>query len=96
MSGGYIYISTDGGETWTAKNISLGNQNWTSIIQSSDGTKLAACVSGGYIYTSNDGGETWIQSTSSGIKDWIAITSSSDGSKLAACSNSNRNIWIKE
>jgi len=54
---GYIYTSTDGGNTWTEQT-SAGWRVWTSITMSSDGTKLAACVRGGYIYTSTDGGNT--------------------------------------
>ena len=47
--GGQIYISTDSGATWTARE---SNRNWYGVASSSDGTKLVAGDSGGQIYTS--------------------------------------------
>jgi hypothetical protein len=46
--GGYIYTSTDSGETWTQR---ARNRYWRSITSSADGTKLAA-VEGSDIYRS--------------------------------------------
>ena len=50
--GGYIYISTDSGSSWTPQT-SAGSRNWESITSSSEGTKLAAVVQNGFIYTYN-------------------------------------------
>ena len=46
-SPGYIYISTDSGVTWTARDSS---RYWYGVASSADGSKLVACVSGGQIY----------------------------------------------
>ena len=89
---GYIYTSTDGGETWT-KSYSE-RKIWMSITMSADGTKLAAGASLGlgyffpYIYTSNDGGVTWREQTKAGDGygfGIFGINMSSDGTKLVAC-----------
>ena len=77
----YIYTSSNFGDSWT-KQTSLGQNGWSGITSSSDGTKLAACADNNYVYTSTDSGVTWIQQNSSGY--WSGITSSSDGTKLAA------------
>ncbi len=49
---GQIYISTDSGNTWTAKESS---RNWISVAMSSDGTKRTAVVFGGQIYVAYTG-----------------------------------------
>ena len=96
---GYIYTSTNSGQTW-AQQTSLGIQFWTAIASSSDGTKLAAVVhaySGwdlpGYIYTSADSGQTWTPQTNAGCRQWTKIASSSDGTKLAAVDGSPGYIY---
>jgi photosystem II stability/assembly factor-like uncharacterized protein len=70
--------------TWTART-DVGLIYGKSVVSSSDGTKLAACVENGYIYTSTDSGITWIAQTNSGIRDWTGIATSDDGTRLAAC-----------
>ena len=80
---GYVYTSTDSGNTWTART-GTGSLSWQSITSSADGTKLAAAVSNGYVYTSTDGGATWATSTNAGLRFWYSIASSADGTKLAA------------
>jgi hypothetical protein len=44
--GGFIYTTSDSGETWS------------SITSSSNGNSLASCISPGKIYTSIDSGVT--------------------------------------
>jgi len=105
---GYIYTSTDSGNTWVQRT-SAGAFGWTSIASSADGTKLVATVGSkngpsGYIYTSNDSGDTWVQHTSAGLRAWMLVTSSADGSKLAAVvyngyiytSTDFGNTWIQK
>jgi len=44
---GYIYVSTDGGNTWS-KQVGLdnsGNGNWVSVAANSDGTRISAASS---------------------------------------------------
>ena len=89
---GYIWTSSDSGETWTPTGSTqewTGNtQEWRGVTSSSDGTKLAAVTTGpthGYIYVSTDSGATW--TTRSDAQSWFGIASSSDGTKLAACAS---------
>jgi photosystem II stability/assembly factor-like uncharacterized protein len=99
---GYIYTSTDSGNTWVQKTSDVG-RNWRSITSSADGSKLAAVVSGGYIYTSTDSGNTWVQNSTDAL-NWYSITSSSDGTKLAAVvgggyihtSSDSGNTWVQK
>ena len=101
---GYIYTSTDSGNTWVEQT-SSGSRAWIAIASSADGTQLCACDgSYGYIYTSTDSGNTWIEQTSSGSRGWQGIASSADGTKLCACaggeyiytSTDNGNTWIQQ
>lgn len=48
-SGGYLYASTDGGQTWQTL-YSGGGLNWTDITLSANGLTGAAISSGGCIY----------------------------------------------
>lgn len=82
-STGYIYISTDSGETWTAKT-APGIQAWRSFAASSTGSKLYAQVYNGYIWSSVDSGATWTEQTGSGVKNWSNICCSSDGATVYA------------
>lgn len=83
VNGGYIYTSSDYGQTWTPRFDDV-IRSWQSITSSSDGKYLAAVVSGGYIYASSDYGVTWVQKTSDSTRSWQQIVSSSDGRYLAA------------
>ena len=56
---------------------------WNDVASSSDGTKLAACITDGYIYISNDSGANWTPKHL--VRHWGSIASSWDGTKLAAC-----------
>jgi photosystem II stability/assembly factor-like uncharacterized protein len=76
---GYVYTTTDGGQTWIARTgLSITN----AIASSSDGLKLAATNHGGNIYTSTNGGASW--TTRATARNWTSIASSSDGTKLVA------------
>lgn len=76
-----VWISADGGDTWTKRATQI---DWSGVAMSSDGTKLAACVSSGNIWTSTNSGTSWTERTGSGSRLWVAVASSSDGTKLAA------------
>lgn len=80
-AGGYIYTSTDAGQTWTARATD-STRLWKTVTSSADGTQLAAAVDRGGIFTSSDGGESWIEQT--GIEDsyWSSMASTRDGTKL--------------
>ena len=91
---GFIYTSTDCGETW----IQRGEKGmWFKIVSSANGNILAAITfydddndsNNGYIYISIDSGETWnqcvIQNEQSSKMWYNDIALSADGSKLVAC-----------
>ena len=46
------YISTDGGDTWTATTIWSANHSWKSVAASADGDWLFAVEDGGFVHTS--------------------------------------------
>lgn len=79
-SGGGIYISSNGGSSWSS--VGLPATNWTSVASSSDGSKLVAVVKGGLVYTSDNWGATWQNNGLTG--NWQCVASSSDGSTVAA------------
>jgi len=82
---GYVYTSSDSGETWVQQTGS-GSRSWNNITSSADGTRLAAITSN-YIYISTNSGVTWTQATTSPASiNWQAIASSNDGLKLVAVS----------
>jgi photosystem II stability/assembly factor-like uncharacterized protein len=71
--GGYIYISSDYGNTWTQKeNI----RSWISISVSSSGQYQSSVVSNGYIYISSDYGNTWTQKGNISFYNSISVSSS--------------------
>ncbi len=77
--GGPIFISADGGLTWTPRAL---NGFWRSVATSADGTRLAAVSGSSQIYTSNDAGLTWTPTENA--RDWRSIAMSNDGEKLFA------------
>ena len=79
---GQIYVSTDYGNTWTAKE---SDKYWFSVAMSADGTIQTAVVGGstlGQIYVSTDSGNTWTAKESN--RYWHAVAMSADGTKQAA------------
>ena len=76
---GYIYESSDLGETWSTIS-SAGFKKWKSICSSNDNSKLFAVENNGYAYMSSDGGTNWATSTALGNKIWSGISCSYSGS----------------
>lgn len=72
--GGYIYISSDYGVTWTQR---ASSKDWRGISISADGKYQTAIIASDYIYASSDYGFTWTQRDSS--RDWEGISISADG-----------------
>ena len=77
-----IWVSADYGVTWTSvASVKL----WKGIASSSDGTKLAACVTGpGSIWTSSNSGTTWTEQTAAGSRSWASIASNSTGQYIVS------------
>ena len=82
ISASMIYLSTNGGVSWTSNNIA--GPRYASIASSADGNKLAvASLSVSAIYLSTNAGLTWITNTvTNGAFEDIAC--SADGSHLVA------------
>ena len=80
-AGGYVYISTDSGVSWTPTG--LGFDWWQSIATSSDGSQLIA--KGGSIYRSTNFGVSWTQQSTWPGANMVAC--SSDGSHLILVQN---------
>ena len=78
---GFIYTSTDSGQTWIQRETS---RNWISIASSSDGTKLLAAVENGYLYASSDSGVTWGAVLNDANRSWSSVASSGSGLNLVA------------
>lgn len=78
---GFIYTSTDYGDTWTQRATSNA---FNAVASDSTGTNLIAVETGSYVWTSSDSGANWTEQTG-GIGgaafDPVAIAMSSDGSK---------------
>jgi hypothetical protein len=81
-SSGQIYVSTDFGNTWTAKESS---RSWNDVAMSSDGSIQTAAPTSAQIYVSTDFGNTWTAKDSSRV--WNGIAMSSDGSRQTAVFN---------
>jgi hypothetical protein len=76
-------------QTWVQTSAPV--TNWSSVVCSADGVKLAAVTIGGALFTSTNSGATWIQSTNAPTTNTSIfasgaprIASSADGSELLA------------
>jgi hypothetical protein len=70
-----IYVSTDYGNTWTAKE---SNRQWNAVAMSADGSIQTAGIWGGQIYVSTDYGNNWTAKEST--RYWYSVAMSADGS----------------
>jgi hypothetical protein len=78
VNGGQVYISSDYGNSWAAKD----SRSWFGISISSDGKYQSATVIGGQIYVSSNYGNSWVAKDSS--RNWYGISISSDGKYQSA------------
>jgi hypothetical protein len=74
-----VYVSTDGGATWTRR---VGNGNWTFAASSADGQRMAVLDNGGTPWVSDDGGATFTSRFS--YSGWSGLAISRDGGTVAA------------
>lgn len=88
----YLYISTDGGDTWTASATDT-HREWQSVASSEDGRKLVAAAWQDGIYTSTDSGQSWSSHAAGMNKAWHAVASSADGNRLVAVAQ-NDQIYV--
>ena len=79
--GGHLYVSNNGGLTWTAK-LTDTNRNWHKVSVSSTGEKMVAVADGQQIYVSVDYGVTWTATYNSLAYRSVAVAP--DGSRATA------------
>jgi hypothetical protein len=95
LSPGFIYISTDSGDTW---NLTSAPSNyWGFVTSSADGKTIVAVRNigqPGMICLSTDYGATW--SINSPVLTWSAVAASADGGKLAAAATSSSSDATEE
>ncbi|HBU07276.1 MAG TPA: hypothetical protein DEB09_04295, partial [Candidatus Magasanikbacteria bacterium] len=87
VSNDYIYVSTDYGNSWTART-STGAKYWSKIAISTNGQYQTATVNSadGRIYTSDDYGNTWTARTST--TNWVDVAMSGSGQYQTALKSS--------
>lgn len=76
---GGLYVSADGGATWTRSN--APQARWSALAMNRDGSRMAAVASGGLLYTSTDSGATWTARTTTG-QGWTGVAMSEDGQRI--------------
>lgn len=82
-SSGYLYKSTNGGDSWTELT-SAGARGWNSISCDSTGSNVVASAVSTNLYKSTDGGSTWtVLSNSGAYTNWDQTFISDDGNVIA-------------
>jgi hypothetical protein len=71
-----------------------GNNTYTDIATSGDGTKVLATRWGGMIHSSSDGGQSWSDLAAAGTRNWRSVTMSQDGQVIAAAPCGNAQLQI--
>lgn len=87
--GGGLFISTDGGGSWTETQPSgEGNLFWFATASNSSGSTLVAAVSHGRMYITTNGGSNWTETQPAGAADkyWVGIACDDDCSTILAIS----------
>ncbi|MCL2037654.1 hypothetical protein FWG95_01460 [Candidatus Saccharibacteria bacterium] len=90
-----VYVSTDGGVTWTARGASAGLPAalaYSDIKMSADGQTMILTVQANYVYTSTNGGATWTQRTPAGAgatRTWRVAAISPDGATMAVAAGND-------
>jgi photosystem II stability/assembly factor-like uncharacterized protein len=83
QANGSLYLSEDGGDSWTAQTTGGSPIRWGAVYLSDNGRVLVGGQSdGGFLWVSVDGGTNWtLRGTS---RRWTHISGSSDGSLICA------------
>lgn len=94
LCGGYFYVSSNAGTTWTSTGI---YECGAVALVSADGTKMLAISRYGYINRSSNGGTSWTQNAPAiGGNNWaIAFTTTISSTNLSflTLSVSSSGIW---
>jgi uncharacterized repeat protein (TIGR02543 family) len=91
---GWVYTSTNGGVTWTARYPIVSSMYWRAAASDADGSNLIVAAWSGRLYTSSNGGVDWTERKPAGNVDqnWQTVASDADGTNLIAAAASGR-IW---
>ncbi len=88
---GEVWLSADGGTTWTQKLASYTNRMWSCCAINSDGTRmivgsLHTLPNSGRLMHSADSGATWSEARPAGDIDkaWTALAMSGSGQYIIA------------
>jgi uncharacterized repeat protein (TIGR02543 family) len=92
---GWVYTSTDGGVTWTARYPSVASRYWMAAASDADGSNLIVAAWAGLVYTSSNGGVDWTTRYPAGetAQRWQTVASDGDGSNLIAGTSGGR-LWM--
>jgi PKD repeat protein len=66
-----VFLSTNGGLTWTQSNTGMGNRVVGEMIQHPTNALFILAATSGGVYRSSDGGANWTQSQSGDFKDIV-------------------------
>ncbi len=94
--GGFLYLSTDYGETWNIVNYGqTSGQYWFGLAISQTGQYMWACAIDGGIWKSSDYGSNWVQVKPFGIDEYSCsgVSISNNGQYIYIC-NSSGHIYI--
>ncbi len=95
--GGRLYVSADGGYTWTERQPAGGavDLNWRCCAMSASGQYMLAGIYGDLLYTSANYGVTWTERQPAGAvrANWTSCAMSADGSVMMACASGGR-VWV--
>jgi len=85
---GEIYISTDGGTTWTPGAGLPAAQSWISVDMTPTASRMVAVAFTGAMYQSVDRGATWTRIDQAfnptGVLEYESVTISDDGQRIVA------------
>jgi uncharacterized repeat protein (TIGR02543 family) len=92
---GWVYTSTNGGVTWTARYPIAVSRYWRTAASDADGSNLIVAAWAGRLYTSSNSGVDWTERRPVGDtnENWQTVASDADGSNLIAGASSGR-LWI--
>jgi len=86
-TGGGIYKSSDGGNTWTAQNTGIQSTTIDAVAVDPNSSLTVYAIGGGHIYKSTNGGASWTQlSQAVGVAGALAIAGTNPSTVYAGSS----------
>lgn len=66
-----VFVSVNGGSSWSPSNTGMGNRTVGRMIQHPTNAQIILAATSGGVYRSTDGGSTWTQTQSGDFKDIV-------------------------